>query len=374
MERMEIYARQGKELRDMKKKLAKWNAPTTFTAIDFFCGGGGMSCGLRQSGVNVIAGVDLDADAKETYEFNNAGATFVNADVKTLASDYFEKTFKVRRNDDSLILVGCSPCQFYSIINTDKGKSQKSKDLLLDFARFIEYYKPGYVLVENVPGIVTNKSSILPDFLEKLKSLGYANYVYKIIDLSYYGVPQSRRRFSLIATRLSKENLHLPKADKKRAVLRDFIGEHNGFRRIAAGTKDSSVFNHTAAGVSEKTLRRLQKTTHNGGSRFDWADDPELQLKCFEGKDNAFPDTFGRMCWDKPASTITTKFTSISNGRFGHPDEDRALSIREGATLQTFPREYVFKSNNIATTARLIGNAVPCEYARRLGELIVGGK
>ena len=127
----------------MKKKLTKENSETTFTAIDFFCGGGGMTCGLLQSGVKVIAGVDLDPDAKETYEFNNVGATFVNADVKTLASDYFEKTFKVRRNDDSLILVGCSPCQFYSIINTDKGKSQKSKDLLLDFARFIEYYFGG---------------------------------------------------------------------------------------------------------------------------------------------------------------------------------------------------------------------------------------
>lgn len=373
MERMGIYARQGTELRDMKKKLAKGRAPTTFTAIDFFCGGGGMTCGLKQAGINVIAGVDLDSAAKETYEANNKGATFVNADVKTLTSDYFEKTLGVKQNDDSLILVGCSPCQFYSIINTTREKSSKSKDLLLDFARFIEYYRPGYVLVENVPGIVTNKSSILPDFLEKLKSLGYANYVCKIIDLSYYGVPQSRRRFSLIATRLSIENLHLPKADKKRAVLRDFIGERNGFQRIAAGTIDRSAFNHTAAGVSEKTLRRLQKTTHNGGSRFDWADDPDLQLKCFEGKDDAFPDTFGRMRWDKPASTITTKFTSISNGRFGHPDEDRALSIREGATLQTFPKSYVFKSSNIATTARLIGNAVPCEYARRLGEMIVKG-
>ena len=110
----------------MKKKLTKENSATTFTAIDFFCGGGGMTCGLRQSGVKVIAGVDLDSDAKETYEFNNAGATFVNADVKTLASDYFEKTFKVRRNDDSLILVGCSPCQFYSIIRSSKEKSRKT--------------------------------------------------------------------------------------------------------------------------------------------------------------------------------------------------------------------------------------------------------
>ncbi len=355
------------------KMIPPKKAKTSFSAIDFFCGGGGMSCGLKQAGINVIAGVDLDADAQETYEFNNNGAKFIHADVKELESDYFEKVFNVKRNDDSLILVGCSPCQFYSIINTAKEKSQKSKDLLLDFARFVEYYRPGYVLVENVPGIVTNKSSILPCFLEKLKALGYLNCVYKVIDLSYYGVPQSRKRFSLIATRLSKKDLHLPKADGKRAVLKDFIGERHGFARIVAGTRDDSAFNHTTAGISEKTLRRLKKTSHNGGSRFDWADDPDLQLKCFQGKDDAFPDTFGRMCWDKPAPTITTKFTSISNGRFGHPDEDRAISIREGATLQTFPVDYVFKTTNIATAARLIGNAVPCEYARRLGEMIVKG-
>ena len=123
--------------------------------------------------------------------------------------------------------------------------------------------------------------------------------------------------------------------------------------------------------LSDKCLRRLKKTKHDGGSRLDWADDEELQLKCFIGKDDSFKDSYGRMWWNKPAPTITTKFFSISNGRFGHPDEDRAISLREGATLQTFPKDYVFKSNSIATTARLIGNAVPCEYARRLGEIII---
>ena len=333
-----------------------------------------MTCGLRQAGINVVAGVDLDANAQETYEYNNQGSKFINADVKKLAEEFFEKNFDVKRNDDTLIMVGCSPCQFYSIINTEKTKSTETKDLLLDFARFIDYYRPGYVLVENVPGIITNKKTILPMFLKKLKSLGYLHCVYKVIDLSYYGVPQSRKRFSLIATRLDKPNLHLPVAENKQSILSGFIGEKHGFPKVSAGTTDNSDFAHTTAGLSEKSLRRIKKTSHNGGSRLDWAGDPELQLECFKGKDDAFPDTFGRMCWNKPAPTITTKFTSISNGRFGHPDEDRALSVREGATLQTFPRDYVFKTKTIATAARLIGNAVPCEYARRLGELIVGGK
>lgn len=340
-----------------------------YKAIDFFCGGGGMTCGLRQAGIDVIAGVDIDKEAKETYETNNPGTSFVEKDIRYLRSNYFEKKFGIRKDDDNLILVGCSPCQFYSIINTDKEHSLKTKDLLRNFARFIDYYKPGYVLVENVPGILTNKQSIWPSFKKKLEELGYGKMLYKVIDMSYYGIPQSRRRFSLIATRLDVD-VHLPQADDKQALLSDFIGESHGFPEVKAGHKDSTVFNHTVAGLSDKCLRRLQKTRHNGGSRLDWADDPDLQLKCFVGKDDSFKDSYGRMWWNKPAPTITTKFFSISNGRFGHPDEDRAISLREGATLQTFPREYVFKTNSIATTARLIGNAVPCEYARRLGEVI----
>ena len=184
-----------------------------FTAIDFFCGGGGMTCGLRQSGIDVVAGVDFDPSVGKTYEFNNPGSKFINSDINILPENYFEEKFGVQRNDDNLILVGCSPCQYYSIINTDCTKSLKTKDLLMSFARFIEYYKPGYVLVENVPGIVTNKDSVLPEFLNKLVNLGYGTTVDDIkrdvIDLSYYGVPQSRRRFSLIATRLPDISLSL---------------------------------------------------------------------------------------------------------------------------------------------------------------------
>lgn len=342
-----------------------------YKAIDFFCGGGGMTCGLRQAGIDVIAGVDIDKEAKATYEFNNKGTVFIEKDIRRVHSDYFERNFGISRNDDSLILVGCSPCQFYSIINTDKNSSLKTKDLLRNFARFIGYYMPGYVLVENVPGILTNKQSIWPAFKKRLELLGYGKMLYKVIDMSYYGIPQSRKRFSLIATRLDNVELRLPQADEKQALLCDFIGESHGFQKIEAGHRDSSDFNHTVAGLSNKCLLRLRKTKHDGGSRLDWADDPELQLKCFIGKDDSFKDSYGRMWWNKPAPTITTKFFSLSNGRFGHPDEDRAISLREGATLQTFPIDYVFKTNSIATTARLIGNAVPCEYARRLGEIII---
>ena len=343
----------------------------TYNAVDFFCGGGGMTHGLRMAGVNVIAGVDFDIDAKETYEFNNPKSKFIYTDIKRLRSNYFERHFKVAKNDDNMIFVGCSPCQYYSAINTAKTKSIKSKNLLMSFARFIAYYNPGYVVVENVPGIMTNKDSVLPKFLKRLSNLGYDNVVYGVINLCKYGVPQSRRRFSLIATRIKGVKLSLPQANGKISILKDFIGEEHGFYPIEAGYKDTTDFNHTSAGLSEVSLKRIRKTKKDGGCRLDWADDPELQLPCFVGKDTCFRDTFGRMWWNKPAPTITTKFFSLSNGRFGHPTEDRAISLREGATLQTFPLTYVFKTKNIAATAKLIGNAVPCEYARRIGDLII---
>lgn len=335
-----------------------------------------MTCGLRQAGIDVIAGVDFDATAKETYEFNNQGATFVHADITTLDRDYFEKNMGVHRNDDELVLVGCSPCQFYSIIRSSKEKSKKTKDLLLQFQEFIEYYNPGYVLVENVPGIITNKESILPKFLKFLEEHNYGapnsrTCKYEIINMKDYGVPQSRRRFSLIATRLDRE-VHLPQKVETILTVKDAIGDRRRFRPIDAGHRDEKVERfHSAINLSPLNLERIRKTSHNGGCRLEWSKDPRLQLNCYKGKDKSFCDVYGRISWDKPSPTITTKFLSITNGRFGHPEDDRGLSVREGATLQSFPFDYQFKTNRLEVAAKLIGNAVPPEYARRLGRVIL---
>lgn len=183
--------------------------------------------------------------------------------------------------------------------------------------------------------------------------------------MSYYSIPQSRKRFSLIASRIRE--IKLPQKEKERSVLKDFIGVKNGFPEIKAGVKDDTGFFHATAGLSDINLKRIKKTPKDGGSRLAWKDDKELQLSCYVGKDSYCKDTFGRMWWDKPAPTITTKFFSVSNGRFIHPEEDRPISIREGAALQTFPKDYKFITNSIATAAKLIGNAVPPEYAKRLG-------
>ena len=253
-------------------------------AIDFFCGGGGMTCGLRQAGVDVIAGVDFAEECRETYEFNNQGSRFICADIKKLEEDILEKDYGVSKNDDKLIFVGCSPCQYYSIIHTQKDKSEASKDLLREFMRFVSYYNPGFVLVENVPGLLSKEDSVYPEFRAFLVEKGY-RVADKVVDMSYYGVPQTRRRFSLVASRLDID-VRLPEKDSKQKLLREVIGADKGFPSIPAGHIDDSSFMHTTTALSEKNLRRVRRVPHDGGSRLAWKDDPELQLKCYVGKDD----------------------------------------------------------------------------------------
>ncbi len=330
-------------------------------AIDFFCSGGGMTYGMRQAGINVIAGIDNDPDVKETYEKNNPGVEFIYADIFELKESELEEHTGIKKNDDNLIFIGCSPCQYWSIIQTNKNKSEKSKDLLKEFHRFVKYYNPGFVVVENVPGLERkSEESGLKEFVEELESRGYEVH-YDIYNLNEYGVPQTRKRFSLIASRVVHKKITPAKCNKK-PIVKDFIGEHNGFPRIKAGHIDKTKFQHSSAKLSKENLEVISKTPKNGGNSVK-------QRKHFKGK--GFGDSYSRMSWEKPAPTITTRFISFSNGRFGHPEEDRAISLREGATLQTFPKDYVFYAKNMGANARMIGNAVPPEFAKRIGEAII---
>lgn len=340
-------------------------------AVDFFCGAGGMSYGLKLAGIDILAGIDNDLSCKETYETNIAGAKFIHHDITKLSARELGEKLLINRNDNNLVLAGCSPCQYWSKVRTDKTKSSKSAFLLENFERFISYFRPGFVVVENVPGLVTNKSeSILPDFIDFLQQEGYA-YCDSIINAIDYGVPQKRKRYLLIASRLTA-SVSLPSPQRNSdLVLSNYIGVANGFKKIAAGYKDESDFQHSAAKLSQENLKRIRLTPKSGGDRSSWKDNKDLQIPAYEGKDDIFRDVYARMYWDRPAPTITTRFNSFSNGRFGHPEEDRAISIREGATLQTFPKHFVFKGSNMAGLARQIGNAVPPEIARRIGTHIL---
>lgn len=335
-------------------------------AVDFFCGAGGMTHGLREAGIDVLGGIDNEAQCQLSYEINNPPARFLYQDITRLTFEELTDFFDLRMDDPHLIFVGCSPCQYWSKIQTSRTKSEKTAFLLKEFQRFVEHFLPGFIVLENVPGIKTNKSSYLPSFLRSLEALGY-HYTQGIINAQFYGVPQHRRRYLLIASRHFSD-ISLPEPEQQLIPVSSVLGPDNGFPPIPAGHVDKSDFMHTATSLSEKNLRRLRVTPHNGGTRTAWKDDPELQINAYKGKDDHFSDVYGRMFWDRPAPTITTRFLSLSNGRFGHPEEDRAISLREGAALQSFPHEYKFVASNLRSIARQIGNAVPPALARHIGE------
>ena len=343
-------------------------------AVDFFCSGGGMSYGMQQAGINIIAGIDVDKSCEATYKSNIKDAEFIHADVFDLDVTELEDKLSLRKDDNKLILIGCSPCQFWSIINTVREKSKKSKDLLKEFRRFVEYYIPGYVVVENVPGVLKRKNeSGLEDFISWLKKNGYKVH-FNVHEVSEYGVPQHRRRFTLIANRVTDVEIEPEKRIGNKLTVRDVLGEKNGFFKIEAGHKDNTDFIHTAAGLKPINLKRLSRTEKDGGTRLAYVDDEELAPDCHKNNSKSFKDTYGRMWWDRPSPTITTKFFSISNGRFAHPEENRAISLREGAVLQSFPKDYIFKTISIEKTARMIGNAVPPKYAEAIGKAIIKSK
>jgi DNA (cytosine-5)-methyltransferase 1 len=345
--------------------------PLNLKAVDFFCGAGGMSLGLHNAGIKVLAGIDNAADCRETYEANVLGAKFIKHDISTLSAVSLGRRLKLRVDDPALVFAGCSPCQFWSKIRTDKTKSARTGFLLKQFQKFVRHFRPGFVVVENVPGLHTRKEeTILPEFIQFLSRLGYS-WDDGIINANHYGVPQNRIRYLLIATRLSRKVSLPPAKPDSTLTVSAFLGVANGFGQIAAGHRDDSDLQHTSSALSPENFRRMQLTPKSGGDRSSWKDDKTLQINAYRGKDKIFRDVYARMYWDRPAPTITTRFISFSNGRFGHPEEDRAISIREGATLQTFPKNFVFHGTNLNHLARQIGNAVPPALAQKVGQHLI---
>lgn len=333
--------------------------------IDFFCGCGGASEGLRQAGFDVALGIDIDPQASETYRANFPDAAFISDDIRNVTVEKVANSIAFK-SADGLLLSACAPCQPFSQQNKFKTEDDERISLLDETHRFVSTLLPEYIMSENVPGIQKidgSKESPFTRFIALLDKLGY-EYVYFVANAEKYGVPQRRKRFVLLASILGPISIPEPTHDIENSpvkTVRDFI---KNYPRLESGEVDKYDELHRAAMLNELNLKRI-KNTPEGGDRRNWP--KELINECHKDY-SGHTDTYGRMSWDKPAPTLTTKCNSYSNGRFGHPDitQHRAISIREASRLQTFPADYIFKGA-FNSMAKQIGNAVPCELARQFG-------
>ena len=334
------------------------------SVVDVFCGVGGLSHGFVQEGFDVRAGIDTDASCRYAYERNN-GARFVERSVEDLTAVNINPLFT---EGQPRILVGCAPCQPFSTYSQNR-KDAKWR-LLEEFARLVRDVQPDVVSMENVPRLASfHGSKLFEGFLAMLGREGYAVWS-NVVDCAGYGVPQTRKRLVVLASRLGPIELlpptHPPDAHQ---TVRDAIA---GLPSIAAGEHDAADPLHYASRLSPTNLARI-RGAKPGASWHDW--DPALVAKCHRKRSGRwYGSVYGRMCWDAPAPTITTQCNGFGNGRFGHPEQDRAISLREAALLQTFPCDYEFFGPTqrwfVSAAARWIGNAVPVALARAVARSV----
>lgn len=327
--------------------------------VDLFCGAGGLTHGLHLAGLNVVAGIDLEGDCRVAYESNN-DSLFIEKDISLVNKDEIDHLFE---GASVRVLAGCAPCQPFSKYTQGKDKKNDKKwPLLYEFERLIRETNPEIVTMENVPDVT--KHSVYDDFYNSLSSMGYHVWADRI-ECVDFGVPQNRVRHVLLASKLAPISLVRPQSHIPLTV-KDCIGS---LTALEAGQTDPKDPLHKASKLSEINLKRILHSKP-GGTWKDWP--TELIASCHTKKSGqGYGSVYGRMSWEKPSPTITTLCYGFGNGRFGHPEQHRAISLREAALLQTFPITYSFAHPSepikMKNVGRMIGNAVPVNLGKAIG-------
>lgn len=330
--------------------------------IDLFSGCGGSATGFEKTGFPVKVAVDIDKSASESFKVNFPDSTVFTEDISYLSGKQLLKAGGFK-NGKEVVLIACPPCQGFSNArrNSERLTDPRNK-LIYEFLRIVEEIKPFAFVLENVPGLAKGVGKpIFVQILKRLNDLGYQT-VYDVVNTADYGVPESRRRLVLIGTNDPKIRLTFPSKTNSDPMIsselppwktvKDAIGD---LEPIKAGQKSEKDPLHMSANLSELNLKRLENTPHDGGDRLSWPDDLVLEChKNFVGH----RDVYGRMKWGSPSPTVTGGCAMISKGRYGHPEQNRAISLREAARLQTFPDNFRFVGN-FGQIAKQIGNAVP---------------
>jgi len=341
-----------------------------FAAIDLFSGAGGLSLGLENAGFDVKVAVEVREDISKTYIANHPNTKVLTKDIRKVSGDELLKNSGSKK---ITLIAGCPPCQGFSSLTRKYHKKDPRNDLVLEMARIIEEVKPEMVMMENVPGLATRGKRILKKFIEQLELNGYI-VNWKVLQLADYDVPQNRNRFVLLAgkgfeipipkpKRASAANMkpglkpHLTVNDtigtiRKRAVTLQYAIEHGGPKK----------FNwHVVRVLKPISIQRL-KALKEGQDRYSLPN--RLRPKCHNNKSKGFQNVYGRMSWKQVPPTITTGCTTPCMGRFGHPTKLRTISIREAATIQTFPNSYKFDTEFMDTACELVGNALPPKFGK----------
>ena len=338
------------------------------SVVDVFCGVGGLTHGFVLEGFRVVAGIDADKACEYAYEKNNCGSKFINKRVEDVTAAEILALFP---EGHIKILVGCAPCQPYSPYTKKRRDSGQRWRLFAKFARLVCDVKPDLVSMENVPELATSRNGRLyRGVLNRLRREGYCVSEYRHIYCPDYGIPQQRTRLVVFASRYGEVQIapstHTPD---------DYVGVRQAIGHLSplkAGEGDGEDRLHKAARLSELNLKRIRASVP-GGTWRDWPQ--ELVAQCHRKETGkGYASVYGRMAWDEPAPTLTAQCYGFGNGRFGHPEQDRAISLREAALLQTFPRDYEFLAAGdpvpFKALGRLIGNAVPVDLGRVIAKSI----
>jgi len=346
-----------------------------FNIIDLFSGAGGSALGFRKAGFSIKAAVEINSLAAETFKANFPEATVFTKDIREIKGKDLLGVSGLK-NGKEVILLACPPCQGFSSARRVSQRLNDPRNMLIrEFLRLVGEIKPSFFVMENVPGLARGIGKPLFDeTLEELRRLGYLNIAHGIVDVADYGVPQHRKRLLLIGTRLPGLTITLPKPTNQDPdhlpsylppwkTVKEAIGD---LKPVKAGGMDGNDKMHVAANLSELNMTRMRATPKNGGSRTAWPED--LVLECHK-KVTGYKDIYGRMKWNAPSPAITGGCAMISKGRYGHPDQNRAITLREAARLQTFTDEFLF-FGTFGEIAKQIGNAVPSLLTTRIANMI----
>lgn len=328
-----------------------------------------MTVGLKKAGFRVVAAVEIEPHAFSTYKANHPEVRAFKQDVRTVKGKSLLKHSPTGKVD---LLSGCPPCQGFSALTSKRRDADPRNQLVLEMSRLVEEVKPRIVMMENVPGLPKKGKALFDELLQKLDSLGYVNN-YDVLQVADYGIPQSRQRLVLLAGQ--GFSVEFPKKTHSRTgegdllpwkTLREVIGsmlEPVVLSDIKGNSSPQQYNWHVVRSISSETLAIL-KAAQPGESRLKLP--VELRPPCHKNRKDGFNNVYGRLSWEQVSSTITGGCTTVSKGRFGHPERDRAISVREAALIQTFPKDYIFDTPFIDNVCEIIGNALPCDFAEVL--------